>query len=57
MWTIDRAAFKEAVKHIAIETFRDKKQFIEKISLFQHLSWEHSDLLIEGLIMHKFEAG
>jgi hypothetical protein len=57
VWAIDRRTFRKAVKHIAADTFRDKKQFIESITLFKDLTWEESDLLIASLIQYKFGAG
>jgi CRP-like cAMP-binding protein len=57
VWAIDRRTFREAVKQIAADTFRDKKQFIETISLFKHLNWEECDLLVSCLIQNKFDAG
>jgi signal-transduction protein with cAMP-binding, CBS, and nucleotidyltransferase domain len=55
VWAIDRNSFKRQIQEHSNADYQTKADFIHKISMFDHLTYEQKDAVIEGLVHMTFE--
>jgi hypothetical protein len=40
-----------------LQTYQEKKTYLEQIMLFQHLQWHEKDVLTQALLYQRFGPG